>query len=85
MVYCSEDLSSKYRPLKLLLLLVSFAPSYLFVWKKAVLSPVLTAAKFSIINCAAVAWLIMLIAMQIIWVLLELLLLAFSDGMPDQD
>ncbi len=84
-VYCSKDMPYEYRPLQPLFLLVGFAPTYFLVWKKAVLSPVLTVARFSTINYAVVVWLIMLITMQILWALLELFLLAFSGGMPPQD
>ncbi|QKG55652.1 hypothetical protein GKZ68_02770 [Hymenobacter sp. BRD128] len=83
--YYSEKLSAEHQPLKLLLLAVSFAPAYSVVWKKAVVSPVLAVAGFSPINWVVVAWLIMLITTQIIWALLELVMLAFAGGMPDQD
>jgi hypothetical protein len=84
-VYCSEALPYGYRSLQPLVLLVGFAPTYFLAWKKAVLSPVLAIARFSAINCAAIMWLIVAIAMQIAWIFLELFLLAFSGGMPNQD
>ena len=83
--YCSERLSAEHQSLKLIFLAVSFAPVYAVVWKKAVVAPVLAAARFSPINWVVVAWLIVLITTQIICALLELVLLAFAGGMPDQD
>lgn len=84
-VCCSEALPYGYWPLRPLLLLGGFAPTYFLAWKKAVLSPVLAAERFAPINWASVVWLVLAIVTQIFWMLLELFLLAFSDGMPNQD
>jgi hypothetical protein len=78
LTYCIAYLPYEYRPLQPALLLFSFVPMYSLVWKKAVLSPVLTSARLSVINCFIVLWITALITMQIVWPFFELFLLAFS-------
>lgn len=78
--YCIADLSYEYRPLQPVLLLFSFVPAYSLVWKKAVLSPVLSKVSLSGINCFIVLWISALITAQIAWVFFEFFLLAFSGS-----
>jgi hypothetical protein len=81
LTYCIADLPYEHRSLQPTLLLFSFVPIYSLVWKKTVLSPVLTTASLSVINCFVIMWIIILITMQIAWPFFEFFLLAFS-GLP---
>ncbi len=78
LTYCIADLRYEYRTLQPALLFFSFVPTYSLVWKKAVLSPLLTNASLSVINCFIVLWITVLITMQIVWPFFEIFLLAFS-------
>ena len=78
LTYCIADLSYEYRTLQPTLLLLSFVPIYGLVWKKGVLSPILTEAILSVVNFFIVLWISVLITAQVAWPFFELFLLAFS-------